>query len=145
VTTLAHPTAPPQPRLRRVLGPASTIGVLSAATLALHLRDPHQQGSWGFCPFHALTGLWCPGCGGLRAVNDLTDGHVGAALSSNIVVTLGIPIGIVALLVWAWRSWTGQTSQPDWKRAQRWTYALIALLVAFTVVRNLAFGAWLAP
>jgi hypothetical protein len=145
VTLLAAPAAPPQPRLRRLAGPLSTIGVLSAATLALHLRDPHQQGSWGFCPFHALTGLWCPGCGGLRAVNDLTDGHLRAALSSNIVVTLAIPLAVVALLLWVRRAWTGKESQPDWQRAQRWTYALVALLVAFTVVRNLAFGAWLAP
>ena len=42
-------------------------------------------------------GIYCPGCGGLRAVNDLTNGDVGAALSSNILVTLMIPVGVVLL------------------------------------------------
>ena len=35
------------------------------------------QYSWGLCPSAAL-GFSCPGCGGLRAVNDLTHGDVGA-------------------------------------------------------------------
>ena len=54
-----------------MLAPALTIGGLSLATLALHLRDPHSSGTWGYCP-SALLGFSCPGCGGLRAVNDLT-------------------------------------------------------------------------
>lgn len=144
MTTLASPVAS-QPRLRRLAAPLTTIGLLGLSTLAVHERDPHLSGSWGFCPFHAMTGLWCPGCGGLRAVNDLTDGHVGAALSSNVVVTLGIPVAVVALLLWTARRWTGREARLDWRRARGWTYALVALVVVFGVVRNLAFGAWLAP
>ena len=79
-----------------MLAPATTIGALSLLTLALHVRDPHQHGSWGLCPSAAM-GIYCPGCGGLRAVNDLTHGDVGAALSSNILVTLMIPVGVVLL------------------------------------------------
>lgn len=30
---------------------------------------------FGPCPFHALTGLYCPGCGGTRAVWYLLHGH----------------------------------------------------------------------
>ena len=40
---------------------------LGAVTL-LHLHDPHSSGAYGFCPFLLVTGLPCPGCGGLRAV-----------------------------------------------------------------------------
>jgi hypothetical protein len=94
---------------------------------------------------YAATGIYCPGCGGLRAVNDLTDGHVGAALSSNIVVTAAIPVAIVALLLWTAHRWTGREKETDWRRVQQVTYAVVALLVVFAVVRNLSFGAWLAP
>ena len=65
-------------RWGRMRAPLVTIGGLAAATVALHFRDPHVQGSWGFCPSAAM-GFYCPGCGGLRAVNDLTNGEVGAA------------------------------------------------------------------
>ena len=33
----------------------------------------------------AAVGIWCPACGGLRAVNDLTNGDVLGAASSNLV------------------------------------------------------------
>ena len=91
-----------------MLAPALTIGGLALATLALHLRDPHQDGSWGLCPSAAM-GFYCPGCGGLRAVNDLTNGDVGAALSSNVVVTLLIPFAVVLLVIWAGRPLAGRT------------------------------------
>jgi Protein of unknown function (DUF2752) len=128
-----------------MLAPGLTIGGLALATLALHIRDPHQHGSWGLCPMYAATGLYCPGCGGLRAVNDLTDGHVGAALSSNILVTLGIPFAVVALAIWALDRWSGRTRTVDWQRRQRYAVVLGVVLAIFTVVRNLPFGSWLAP
>jgi hypothetical protein len=127
-----------------MLAPAATIGGLALATLALHLRDPHQDGSWGFCPSAAI-GFYCPGCGGLRAVNDLTNGDVGAALSSNVVVTSMIPVAIVLLVVWAVNRWRGRTLTIAWGRLRALVFGFIVLLVVFTVLRNTTAGAWLAP
>lgn len=133
-------------RAHRVRGPLITIGALSAATLALHLRDPHQSGTWGFCPLYAATGIYCPGCGGLRAVNDMTDGHLGAALSSNVLVAVGVPIATVWLAVWFVARWRG-TAVPTLPKQARsvlaWAGALLALV--FTIARNTPAGAWLAP
>lgn len=131
-------------RWERVGAPALTIGGLAAATLALHVRDPHEKNSWGLCPSAAL-GFYCPGCGGLRAVNDLTHGDVGAALSSNLLVTLLIPVVALGLLVWLVDRWQGRTRTIDAGRVTRLTVAGCAVAIAFAVVRNLSFGAWLAP
>jgi hypothetical protein len=128
-----------------MVAPAATIGGLALATLALHLRDPHQHGSWGLCPLNATTGLYCPGCGGLRAVNDLTNGHVGAALSSNVLVTLMIPVAIVLLGIWATDRWQGHSRHLAWQRLRPAVIGLVAVAVIFTVLRNTAMGAWLAP
>src|SRR4051794_32581230 len=87
----AAPAADEASRWQRLAGPAVTLGGLALATLALHVRDPHQSGSWGYCPSAAM-GIYCPGCGGLRAVNDLTDGHVGAAASSNLLLIALMPL-----------------------------------------------------
>ncbi|WP_300676872.1 DUF2752 domain-containing protein [Nocardioides sp.] len=133
-------------RVERLRAPTLTIAALAAATGALHLRDPHRGGSWGLCPFNALTGLSCPGCGGLRAVNDLSDGHVGAALSSNLLVTVGIPVAVVALLIWvvcAWRDAPFPRLEPRTRQAV-WL-AIAAVVVVFSVARNLPAGSWLAP
>ena len=138
------PAALPATRGRRMLAPVATIGGLALATLALHLRDPHQHGSWGLCPSAAL-GVYCPGCGGLRAVNDLTNGHVGAALSSNLLVTLLIPVASLGLLVWALDSWRGRSRRVSRERLRPLLAAVITVLVVFTIARNTGAGAWLAP
>jgi hypothetical protein len=119
-------------------------GVL-LASLALHLRDPHEGGSWGFCPWLVTTGTYCPGCGGLRAVNDLTNGDLGAAASSNLAFVAALP---VLLALWARglaQRWRGRST----RLPQAWVtgasvVALLAVAV-FWVARNLPAGAWLAP
>lgn len=72
----------------------------AALGVALVVRDPHTHGSWGFCPFLAVTGVPCPACGGLRATHDLLTGHLGAALSSNAYA-----VGTALLVVVAYASW----------------------------------------
>ena len=71
--------------------PTAVVGTLATATVALHLRDPHVQGTWGICPTKAVLGIECPGCGGLRAVNDLTNLQLVDAISSNLVFVAAIP------------------------------------------------------
>ena len=43
------------------------------------------------CPFHQLTGLYCPGCGALRTVHSLLNGHLAQALAFNPMVVLFSP------------------------------------------------------
>ena len=130
-------------RARRLASPLVIGGVAALASLALRLRDPHVSGSWGWCPTKLVTGLDCPMCGALRAVNDLTHLDVGAALSSNLVLVLAVPL---ILLFWVRRlvaCWRGGASMrpllvPTWV----WGGGLVVLGV-FTVARNLP-GSWLA-
>ncbi|MBA2952352.1 DUF2752 domain-containing protein [Nocardioides sp. MAH-18] len=124
--------------------PALVIGGLAALTLALHLRDPHQHASWGLCPSAAL-GVYCPGCGGLRAVNDLTHGDVGAAASSNLLLVVLMPALVALLALWAADRWRGRTRSIDGPRARAVLIGLGVVAAAFTVLRNLPAGAWLAP
>ncbi|WP_239459935.1 DUF2752 domain-containing protein [Nocardioides daejeonensis] len=110
--------------------------------MALRLRDPHESGSWGYCPWKLLLGVDCPGCGGLRAVNDLTHGDVLSAASSNLIVVLVVPVAVLTWLFWVLRLRRGSggfPAVPTWA----WGSALV-LLAGFTVVRNLPFGSWLA-
>ncbi len=94
------------------------------------------------CPLHALTGLWCPLCGGLRAVHALSRGHIREALHDNAMLVLALPI-IVALWVrWAARARTGRPPR-RWPHGA--TSVVIAALVVFTVVRNLVIGTALHP
>lgn len=131
-------------RSRRLVGPLATIGSLAAATAALHFRDPHAHGSWGLCPSLTIFGVYCPGCGGLRCVNDLTNLQIGDAISSNVLVVIGIPITIFFLARWALDAWRGVDRTP---KAPSWPLiaSLAVVVVSFTVLRNLAPFEWLAP
>ncbi|HEX3221360.1 MAG TPA: DUF2752 domain-containing protein [Nocardioides sp.] len=142
--TLAAEPLTLRPRSERLKAPLFSVAGLATVTLALHLRDPHAHGSWGLCPLYALTGLYCPGCGGLRGVNDLTDGHVRQALSSNLMLALVIPFVLVALGRWTYGAWTGREISAVPAMPQAVKIGLVVLVVAFTLARNLP-GSWLAP
>jgi hypothetical protein len=140
---LAQPD--PRPRARRLQAPVLVAAGLLLASLALHLRDPHRAGSWGFCPWLAMTGTYCPGCGGLRAVNDLTHGNVTAAASSNLLLVGTAPL----LALWWWRrmvdGWHGVRRSVDERTALGLTVLLVGAALVFWVVRNLPFAGWLTP
>jgi hypothetical protein len=132
-------------RWQRLSTPLITTGALATATLALRLRDPHALGSWGFCPSQVLFGISCPGCGGLRAVNDLTHGDVVAAASSNLLLVLATPVVAWVLVTWIVGAWQGRSLTPRWVQSPVFFSAWLAAIVVFTVARNLPVGAWLAP
>ncbi|KXP03081.1 DUF2752 domain-containing protein [Tsukamurella pseudospumae] len=135
-------TSPARWSLRAAAGPLATAAAVGATALALHLRDPHQQGSWGVCPLYAVTGLYCPGCGGLRAINDITNGSFGAALGSNALV-----YPAAAIVVWLWIGWLGRKVGFRVPSLPTNTYLWVTvgvLIAVWTVARNLP-GSPLAP
>lgn len=129
-------------RLRLPLAVAATAAL---GTLALHLRDPNVPGSWGVCPFRAATGLDCPGCGTLRAVHALTDGDVGAALSSNLLTVVMLPVAVALWGAWTAREWRGSGAPLPGSPRARLVAGLTgtAVLLLFGVLRNLPGAGWL--
>ncbi|KAF0964139.1 DUF2752 domain-containing protein [Rhodococcus sp. T7] len=130
--------------LRALGAPAAVAAGAVVATAILHFRDPHQQGSYGFCPVYALTGWWCPACGGLRAVHDLTNLDLGPAVAGNVLIVPFIAVMIFAWIGWARRRWQGRRD-PIFVVGPRVTVGVLILLAAFTVTRNTSWGSWLAP
>jgi hypothetical protein len=132
-------------RLRDVRTPL-LLGAAGWGTVALlRLRDPHAGGAYGYCPFRTLTGLPCPGCGGLRAVNDLTHGDLVAAAGSNAMAVV-LVVAVAALwLVWVARRATGDSTAVLVRVSTRGALAVLAVFVAFGVLRVTPWGAWLAP
>ena len=65
---------------------------MAAGGLSLvYLLDPETSGLYPPCPFLALTGFYCPGCGTLRALHQLTRGYPLAALDLNPLMMLLLP------------------------------------------------------
>jgi hypothetical protein len=128
-----------------VSGPTLLAGGVLAASVLLHLRDPHRSGSYAYCPWLMLTGTYCPGCGGLRAVNDLSNGQFAAAASSNLLFVASVP---VLVAVWGRTMadrWRGISRVHDRRVVVAGAVGFLVLAAAFAVLRNLPMGAWLAP
>lgn len=96
--------------------------------------DPTDGGILPICPFRALTGLWCPGCGLTRATHHLLRGEIGRALHYNALVLV-----ILAALAAAWLTWTLRAAGRDVRWAVPIRVQVLAgtVLLAFAVVRNL--------
>ena len=115
-----------------------------AALGLLHVRDPYQSGSYGFCPVNLLTGLYCPGCGGLRSTHELTNGDFAKAIDLNAFATVLVVLAIGWWAVWSVSRIRG--SEKKYFDLPLWAIVLLASsALAFMVVRNLPFGAALAP
>jgi hypothetical protein len=123
--------------------PVAVLAVGAAALAVVALVDPNEPGHYPTCPFFALTGHWCPGCGSLRALHALTHGDLGAAAGLNLLALASLPVLVGIWLRWTRRSWTGaQRAHP---LPAVWLWTLAVLVVVFGLVRNLPFGSALAP
>jgi hypothetical protein len=131
-----------EPRLLRDPALVGAAGLGVAALL--HFYDPHESGSYGYCPFLTLTGQACPGCGGLRAVNDLTRGDLVGAASSNFLAVALVGALAVAWVLWLVRRLRGRHDRMIVLTAGA-GWAVLGLMIGFAVVRNTPWGSWLAP
>ncbi|GAA1224749.1 DUF2752 domain-containing protein [Kitasatospora nipponensis] len=142
-------TAPSTPAgapgaLRRLASPLSALAAVALPTAFVATVDPNSPGHYPTCPFLQLTGWWCPGCGGLRCVHALTRGELGVAVHDNLLAVALFGVLGVLWVRWARAALTRQ-APPGFSPGLRHVLALIALMVAFTVLRNLPAGGWLAP
>lgn len=108
------------PTRRIVLG-ASTLSILSI----LYVANPAMSGLFPRCPLHWLTGLFCPGCGSLRATHLLLHGNLVGAFGMNPLMVLSLPV--LGLLV----------VRPRWSYAQWLPWAVLTVLIVYGIARNI--------
>jgi len=111
---------------------AAGLGAGLAADVAF---DPHQR-HLPLCPLHALTGIWCPLCGGLRAADSLAHGRFVAALHENALFVTALPVLLAGWIYWLLETRAGR-ARPAVPRVVLIVVAVLA--VGFTIVRNLPF------
>ncbi|MGX1130008.1 hypothetical protein RKD49_002198 [Streptomyces glaucescens] len=131
------------PAAGRLAVPAGVLAAVAGAFAYVGAVDPNEPGHYPVCPLLRLTGLYCPGCGGLRSAHAVVHGDLAAALQANAVAVAGYALFAVAWTVWVVRTARGRPLRLDLRSAHLW--AVGALVLVFTVVRNLPFGGWLHP
>jgi hypothetical protein len=133
--TSTTPTADLTPKRTRwaVLGGTVAIGAgLGAYILA---NNPNVSSGYPPCVFKSVTGLDCPGCGGMRCVHSLLQGDIVGAASHNLLAFVLLPV-LAYLLVRQLLLMFGRELPPlPSVRYLGWSLAIVALV--FTVARNI--------
>lgn len=125
--------------------PPGLVGVLGiAAVVYVSQVDPNEPGHYPTCPWLWLTGTYCPGCGTLRMLHAVTHGHFAHGFGLN---PLGAVICVWAVVEYGRWTWATLTGRPygSWPRSIYWAWGVVAAIIAYWIVRNLPFGAALAP
>jgi hypothetical protein len=111
--------------------------VVAVTLMLFYLYDPATSHGFWVCPFHRLTGWYCPGCGGQRALHELLYGRVLAALRFNpLAVLLFLPCAAYAYAAYALRV-LGLLRFPALTLRNGYVLALLAAMVLFGIVRNI--------
>lgn len=144
----AYEDPPPPPMhpaavLRRLAVPSAVLAAVAGAFSYVGAVDPNEPGHYPVCPLLRYTGLYCPGCGGLRSAHAFVHGDFLTALHDNALAVTGYLVFAVVWIAWAAGAARGRPPRIALGAAHLWS--LGALLVAFTVVRNLPFGGLLHP
>lgn len=136
---------PPSPRTvpGRLAVPAGILAAVAGAFAYVGAVDPNEPGHYPVCPLLQYTGVYCPGCGGLRSAHAFVHGDLQTALHANAMAVLAYVGFAVLWTVWVVRAARGRPLRLDLRPVHLWTAG--ALLLVFTVVRNLPFGGWLQP
>ena len=96
------------------------------------------------CPFLAVTGHWCPGCGITRMVLSLTRADLRSAWQANPLLLILSPYLIILLIRLIHAAWTGRSLQLT-RSEQVVQIGLVCLLLVFGILRNIPAFAFLAP
>lgn len=99
--------------------------MLAGLTALLYSFNPSVSALFPPCPFNYLTGLYCPGCGSLRAMHLLLHGDMIGALAMNPLLVATLPVFPIAVFR---RSWLYARWLPP---------ALLIVIILFGVLRNI--------
>ncbi len=115
---------------------AGVSAAIGFAAVFLYNANPAESGLFPPCPFNALTGLHCPGCGTVRGLHQLLHGNLTAAMGLNPLMVLSLPyLGYAYFSLWS-RATRGR-SLPGRFIPAVWLWLLLAAIILFAIVRNI--------
>ena len=111
---------------------------LAVGAVYLFIFEPGKSGFFPACPFRALTGFTCPGCGGARGLHRLVHGDVVAAFQFNPLLVLALPFLLYALVRYTNAAFRGRPLEWNQLNAKH-GWALVVVILSFWVFRNTPF------
>ena len=110
----------------------------TAGALLLRTFDPAHSLIFPPCPLRYFTGLYCLGCGSLRALHALLHGNLEQAIAMNALTVLLLPFIAWGLISEIHMQVRGRPIF-ETRMPASWIRALFAVIVLFGIARNLPF------
>jgi hypothetical protein len=111
-------------------------GLAAAGCAYVAIVDPNTSSLYPQCPFKALTGYDCPGCGITRALHSFLHGNLLQAADHNLLAVLIAILAVGWLVVARVQRRRGRPT-PRFSLSPRATIAIALVVLAFWVLRNL--------
>lgn len=121
---------------RERLTASAAVAVAAGGLGVIYLLDPETSDLYPPCPCLALTGFYCPGCGTLRALHQLTRGHPVAALDLNPLMVLMLPFIAYFLASHATLAVTGRPLRKFFVRPV-FIWTLLGVVLVYWLLRNI--------
>ena len=113
--------------------------VLVIIFLSLYfLFNPSTSNFFPKCPFHTITGFYCPGCGSQRAIHDMMHLNIFEAINHNALMFFTFTFGI-GLYLYSKKKFSGLIYHP------KSPFIIFGEIFLFGVLRNIDVFHFLAP
>ncbi len=89
------------------------------------------------CPFNALTGLYCPGCGSQRAFSSLLHGDFTGAVNYNILMVASLPFIIYSAVVFVLNTFRRKQITQKFFYSPLFVKTVLIVVLLFWVLRNI--------
>lgn len=112
--------------------------MLAASVAYLFVFEPGKTGFFPVCPFRALTGFTCPGCGSTRGLHALVHGDVAGAFKFNPLFVLALPFLLYAFIRYSNAALRGRRLPANQLNA-KFIWLIFAVVLGFWIFRNTPF------
>lgn len=89
------------------------------------------------CRFYAVTGFYCPACGGTRALNALLSGHLLLSLRLNPAVAFGAAVFALFMVTQAIERLSRHRLKIGLKYRNIYVYLWLCILLVWWIIRNI--------
>jgi hypothetical protein len=101
--------------------------------------NPSENSFFIPCPFHYITGLFCPGCGSQRAIHLILHGDIIGAFRFNPLMVLTLPILIYGLGITVANWIFGTRYRFMLFYSNLFIFGYFGIAILYWVLRNLSF------
>ncbi|MBS1731176.1 MAG: DUF2752 domain-containing protein [Bacteroidetes bacterium] len=124
---------------RQGIFPVFLKGIAILMVILLYLIfDARGPGSFfPECPFHALTGLYCPGCGSQRALSALLHGDFMEALHDNLLAMISLPFLFLSAFYYLVNFFREEKMKLPFFYTSWFVWTVLTCVIIFTILRNI--------